>query len=85
MPNTTLSSKGQVVIPRDVRQRFGWLPGTVFEIEIESQGKCLVLRPIPELPRTTLADLIGCAGYEGAAKTLEEMTEGIARGADASR
>ena len=36
MASTTLSTKGQVVIPREVRQRLGWLPGTTFEIEIES-------------------------------------------------
>jgi hypothetical protein len=34
-----------------------------------------------DLPVTTLEDLIGCAGYSGPSRSLEEMEAGIARGA----
>jgi hypothetical protein len=55
------------------------------EIEIEEHGGCLVLRPVRKLPRTTLADLIGCTGYQGPAKSLEDMESGVAEGARQSR
>ncbi len=38
--------------------------------------------PKPEdLPETRLENLIGCTGYRGPARTLEEMEAGIAEGA----
>ncbi len=40
----------------------------------------LVLREVPDVPVTTLTDILGCARYEGPAKTLEEMDEAIERG-----
>ena len=83
MPKTSLSTKGQVVIPKEIRQRHGWKPGMV--LEVEDRDDCVVLRPILEVPCTTLDDLIGCTGYQGAPKTLEEMEEGIAKGARESR
>lgn len=36
--------------------------------------------PIEEILETELADLVGCSGYIGPAKTLQEMDEGIASG-----
>jgi len=37
--------------------------------------------PVQDVPETRLEDLIGCTGYQGPAKTLEEMEAGIALGA----
>jgi hypothetical protein len=36
-------------------------------------------------PTEILEDLIGCTGYQGPAKALEEMDEGVAKGARRSR
>ena len=36
---------------------------------------------VQDVPETRLEDLIGCTGYHGPAKTLEEMEASIARGA----
>lgn len=83
MSSATLSTKGQIVIPREVRQEQGLVPGMTFEVEAE--GGCIILRPVPEVRRTTLADLIGCSGYVGPSKTVEEMDEGIAEGARQQR
>jgi len=41
----------------------------------------VILREVRDVPETRLEDLIGCTGYRGPAKTLEEMEEGLARGA----
>jgi len=83
MMKTTVSSKGQIVIPKGIRTSHGWAAG--MEIEIEEHGDCLVLRPVRKLPRTSLADLIGCTGYRGPAKSLEDMESGVAEGARQSR
>lgn len=42
---TTLTSKGQVTIPRDVRQHFGLKQGMAVTFEIE--GDHIAMRPAP--------------------------------------
>jgi AbrB family looped-hinge helix DNA binding protein len=44
MPITTLTSKGQIVIPSRMRARFKMKKGT--RIMIEEQGEAMVLRPL---------------------------------------
>lgn len=78
-----LSTKGQLVVPKEVRQRHGWTEGA--KLVLEDQGDQVLLRPVRTFPETTLEDLIGCAGYRGPAKTLEDMEAAIARGAKESR
>lgn len=82
---TKLSTKGQLIIPKEIRDRHGWSPGT--EIEIEDRSDAVVLRPVEDLtyPETTFDDLVGCSGYRGPRRSLEEMEEGIARGAREQR
>lgn len=74
-----LSTKGQLVVPKEIRQRHGWTEGT--ELVLEEQGDGVLLRPSRQVPETTLEDLVGCTGYKGPAKSLEEMEAGIALGA----
>lgn len=76
METTKLSSKGQVIIPKPIRESHHWQPGTEFVIEETATG--IILKPRKLFPSTRLADGVGCAGYKGPAKTLEEMEEGIA-------
>jgi AbrB family looped-hinge helix DNA binding protein len=46
---TTLSSKGQVVLPRLARSRLGLAPGTKFDCEIAGEG--ILLKPrMPKPP-----------------------------------
>ena len=72
---TTLSSKGQIVIPRQIRQRHGWRPGATFTIV--DDGDTLVLKPTTSRQTTSLDEVIGCAGYSGPIKSLAEMDAGI--------
>lgn len=76
---TRLSTKGQLIIPKDIRERHGWTAGT--ELLVEDRGDIVVLRRAKDLPVTALEDLVGCAGYKGPARSLEDMEAGIARGA----
>jgi AbrB family looped-hinge helix DNA binding protein len=77
MAKTRLSSKGQVIIPKAVRDRQGWRPGT--ELEVEDQGDVVVLRPAKPFPATTIEEVYGCLKYEGPPRTIEEMEEAVAR------
>ena len=75
METTRLSSKGQLILPKSVRDARCWLPGTEFEIEETPDG--VLLRPLKPFAPTRLKDVIGSTGYAGPAKTVEEMDEAI--------
>jgi hypothetical protein len=51
------------------------------DLIVEDRGDSVVLRRADELPVTSLEDLVGCAGYKGPPRTLEEMEAAIAQGA----
>jgi len=78
MPTTVLSSKGQVIIPKPIREARHWKPGQRLEI-IESDNGVL-LKPADPFPATVLADVAGCLPYTGKAKSLAEMDAAIAKG-----
>ena len=75
METTKLSSKGQIIIPKSVRTSRQWQPGTEFIIEEREEG--IFLRPRKPFPLTTVEEGLGCTGYSGPPKTLEEMDEGV--------
>ena len=81
MNKTRLSSKGQVVLPRHIRSAHHWEPGVEFSVEDTPDG--VLLRPLKPFKPTRLDDVLGCAGYDGPTKTIEEMDAGIAAGAKA--
>ena len=71
----TLSSKGQIVIPKRIRESHGWKPGATFIIVEEDNG--LFLKPAIKKKTASIEDVIGCAGYSGPKKTLAEMDAAI--------
>jgi AbrB family looped-hinge helix DNA binding protein len=75
METTLLSSKGQVIIPKAIRSSHHWKPGTRFVVE-DVQGGVL-LKPLSSFPATDLQSGLGCAGYKGPAKSLDEMQAAI--------
>jgi len=79
MVTTRLSSKGQLIIPKAVRQAHGWEAGV--ELIVEDRGDRVVLRPARPLPRTEVDEVRGCVGYRGPRRSLEEMEAAIAAGA----
>jgi AbrB family looped-hinge helix DNA binding protein len=72
-----LSTKGRLVVPKEIRQHHGWSAGS--ELIFEDLGDKVILREVRDVPETRLEDLIGCTGYRGPARTLKEMEAGIAR------
>jgi AbrB family looped-hinge helix DNA binding protein len=81
METTRLSSKGQVILPKSVRESHHWVPGTEFVIEDTPDG--VLLRPAKSFQPTRLEEVIGCTSYKGPAKTLQDMEEAIAKGVKA--
>lgn len=83
MTKTRLSTKGQLIIPKHVRERHGWKEGT--ELAIEDAGDAVVLRPLGTVEPTRLRDVLGCLRFRGRPKSLAEMEEAIAAAAAESR
>jgi antitoxin PrlF len=65
----TLSSKGQVAIPKEYRERLGLSKGTRLKISLSPDGS-LIMRPV----KRKIDDLFGCLGSskEGT-MTVEDM------------
>ena len=74
---TRLSSKGQVVVPKAIREARNWQPGTEFAIVEAKDG--VLLRPTRLFAPTALKDVAGCLAYRGKAKTVRQMDRAIAR------
>ena len=73
--NTTMSTKGQVILPKAVRERHKWEPGTRFTVEDTPDG--VLLKPAALFPVSKPEDVYGCLRYRGRAKSVDEMNAGI--------
>ena len=73
--NLRISTKGQIVIPKEIRTRHDRASGT--EQVIEDRGDLLVLRAAKPFPPTRFEDGLGCTGYQGPAKSIEEIDAAI--------
>jgi len=83
LETTRLSTKGQIIIPKIIRENRGWKPG--LEFTIESKGDSLFLKPVRPFPRREIGEVIGCAGYKGPRRSLKDMEAAIRKGAAESR
>ncbi len=72
---TTMSTKGQVVLPHAVRTARHWSAGTKLIVEDTPNG--VLLRAAPLFPPTTVDEVFGSARYTGPTITLEEMDAGV--------
>jgi AbrB family looped-hinge helix DNA binding protein len=75
MDTTRLSSKGQIILPKTVRDTHHWAPGTDFSVEDTGDG--VLLRPIKTSQPTRLDDLVGSLPVKGTARSIEEMNSAI--------
>lgn len=69
---TRLSSKGQVVIPKDIRNALRWEPGKELAIVVTESG-LLLHSPVSTSKSGSLADLVGMLRHEGPAVSLDEL------------
>lgn len=75
-PTTTVSTKGQVVLPKAIREEHRWLAGTRLTVESTPDG--VLLKPSSPFPATKSADVFASLPYRGKPKTVKEMEAGIA-------
>jgi AbrB family looped-hinge helix DNA binding protein len=76
MTKAHLSTKGQLVIPKEIRERHGWSAGTELEV-IDTGSHLLILAPTSATP-TEVEDLLGCTGYSGPRRSLQDMEDAVA-------
>ena len=73
---TTVSTKGQVILPKAIRDRRHWSAGTRLVVEDTPNG--VLLKLAPAFAPTRPEDVRGMLAYKGKPKTIEEMDAGIA-------
>lgn len=59
----TLSTKGQVVIPKEIRDKLHWEAGT--ELTLTANASGVTLKAAPKKSGRNLADLIGMLKHDG--------------------
>lgn len=77
MARTTLSTKGQIVLPQAIRTQLGLLPGS--ELDVTTDGDTVILRRVSRFPSVTLDQALGCVDYHGPIRSVEEMNAGVAQ------
>ncbi len=73
---TTVSTKGQVILPKIVREYLHWTPGTRLSVEHTADG--VLLRPMTAaFPPTRPQDVFGCLTGPIGQKSIEDMDAGV--------
>lgn len=78
METTRLSSEGQVIIPKALRNIYGWEAGQ--ELIVIDTGDGILLKPKKPFPETELQNVAGCLKDQGKPKSLNEMEDAICQG-----
>lgn len=76
MPSSVVSSKGQIVIPKEVREIMGIKQGSRVYFDVDEQGNVRLRRG-----SRSLRDLAGFIKWDGPPVTLEDMDRAIAEAA----
>ena len=75
-PTTRVSTKGQVILPKSIRDQIHWDAGTRLVVEQTADG--VLLKPIRAVfAPTRPEDVFGSLVYKGAPKSVEAMDAGI--------
>jgi len=72
---TTVSTKGQVILPKAIRRQRHWDVGTRLVVEDREDG--VLLKAAPLFAATRIDGVFGSLGPVGAAKSIEEMDAAI--------
>lgn len=72
---TTVSTKGQVILPSAIRQRREWSAGTRLSVEETVEG--VLLKPAHAFAETRPKDVFASLPHRGRPKTLEEMETAV--------
>ena len=72
---TTVSTKGQVILPKPIRERREWHAGTRLLVEETAEG--ILLKQVPAFAATRPEDVFGMLPHPGAPKSIEEMDAAV--------
>jgi AbrB family looped-hinge helix DNA binding protein len=75
MDTTRLSTKGQIILPKSIRDSRAWGLGTEFSVEETEDG--ILLRPAARFPEAKLDEVAGCLRSKRKAKTPAQMRAAI--------
>lgn len=75
MATVKLSSKGQFILPKSIRDRHRWKEGT--EFVIIDRGSELIIKPTRIFPATELEPVDTPSVYRGKPLSLEEMDQAV--------
>ena len=71
-----VTSKGQVTIPKTVRDRLGIGPGSKVSFDLRSDGEVVLVYEGGPRPRSRIASLLGSAGPGMTTDELMALTRG---------
>ena len=75
MAQTKISSRGQIVLPKAIRDKRRWKAGMRLSVEERPEG--VLLKPVEKKKKLTVADLRGIVKYDGPPRSVEEMNAAI--------
>jgi AbrB family looped-hinge helix DNA binding protein len=81
MQTTVLSSKGQVIIPKQLRDAHRWRAGTQLEVQDTAEG--VLLKPVVNANKTSLPTGLAAIreriAHKGKAVSIEDMNAAVLR------
>lgn len=72
---STVSTKGQVILPKAVRRALRWEAWTRLIVENTPEG--VLLKPEPAFAETRPEEVFGCLAWDGTPKSLSDMQAGV--------
>ena len=73
---TVISTKGQVILPKAIRDLRHWTAGTRLVVESTSEG--VLLKPASVFPPSSVDQVFGALEHKGAALSTEDMEAAVA-------
>jgi len=73
---TTVTSKGQVTIPKPVRDRLGLEPGSAVDFELAPDGRVVLIKVGGDRPKSRFEALRGSAGQGLSTDEIMALTRG---------
>ncbi|KTE84384.1 AbrB family transcriptional regulator [Sphingopyxis sp. HXXIV] len=74
---TIVSTKGQIILPKTIRDQRHWPAGTRLTVEDTAEG--VLLKPVPVFPASSIDSVFGSLPYKGPALSVDDMHEAISR------
>jgi AbrB family looped-hinge helix DNA binding protein len=75
--STIVSTKGQVILPKAIRESRHWSAGTKLSVEDTPDGVLLSASPV--FAETSIDAVFGSMRYAGPTLSIEDMNDAIAR------